>query len=397
MAAIISRENAEAIIREQVIPEVFQHAPEQSAFMALARKMPNMTSNKTRMRVLDVLPMAYWVDGDTGYKQTSNQAWDNVYMTAGELAVIVPIPEAVLSDAEFDIMGEVTPQVTAAIAKKIDEAVIFGNGRPPQWQTDIITRARQAGNNVAVVQNKDMYDLILGEGGVFNKVEEFGYPVTGAISSLNMKAKLRGLRTTDGAPIFSQNMQGTTQYALDGNPMYFPKNGAFDNSVAQLIVGDFSQAVYSIRQDITVKILSEGIIQNPTTKAIEYNLAQQDMVALRIVFRMGWALPNPVSMLDTDRTSCPFAYLEPATPVTTQTVTFTVKDGAGNDANAIANARVNVSGAMLKTNVSGQAVFNLRSGSYDVKVTANGFKALTDSVTVASSAVTKNIVLTANS
>ena len=81
----------------------------------------------------------------------------------------------------------------------------------------------------------------------------------------------------------------------------------------------------------------------------------------------------------------------------TQTVTFTVKDGAGNDANAIANARVNVSGAMLKTNVSGQAVFNLRSGSYDVKVTASGFKAVTDSVTVASSAVTKNIVLTANS
>ena len=59
MAAIISRENAEAIIREQVIPEVFQNVPEQSTFMALARKMPNMTSNQTRMRVLDVLPMAY--------------------------------------------------------------------------------------------------------------------------------------------------------------------------------------------------------------------------------------------------------------------------------------------------------------------------------------------------
>lgn len=395
--AIITRENAEAIIREQVIPEVFQNVPEQSTFMALARKMPNMTSNQTRMRVLDVLPMAYWVDGDTGYKQTSNQAWDNVYMTAGELAVIVPIPEAVLSDAEFDIMGEVTPRVTEAIAKKVDEAVLFGNGRPAVWQSDIITRARQAGNNVAIVQNKDMYDLILGEGGVFNKVEEFGYPVTGVISSLNMKAKLRGLRTDDGALIFSQNVQNTTQYALDGNPMYFPKNGAFDNSVAQLIVGDFSQAVYSIRQDITVKILSEGVIQNPTTKAIEYNLAQQDMVALRIVFRMGWAMPNPVTMLDTDRVSCPFAYLEPSTPATTQTVTFTVKDGAGNDANAISGARVNVSGAMLKTNASGQAVFNLRSGNYDVKVTASGFKAITDSVTVASSSVTKNIVLTANS
>ena len=391
--SMISRQNAEAIIREQIVDSVFQDVPKTSTFMSLARKMPNMTSNQTRMRVLDVLPIAYWVNGDTGYKQTSEQAWDNVYMTAGELAVIVPIPEAVLNDAEFDIFGEVTPRVSEAIGKKIDEAVFFGIERPAEWQSDIITRARQAGNNVAVQTGKDMYDLILGEGGVFAKVEEQGYSVSGAVSSLAMKAKLRGLRTNDGALIFSTSMQGATQYGLDGNPMYFPVNGAFDNSVAQLIVGDFSQAVYSIRQDITVKILDQGIIQNPTTKEIVYNLSQQDMVALRVVFRMGWALPNPATRLDSDRTGCPFAYLEPSTPVTTQAVTFTVKEGS----TAIPNASVNVDGAILKTNASGQAVFNLRAGSYNVQVKAKGYKTLTDSVTVASAAVTKAIALTANS
>lgn len=395
MPEMISREKAEAIIREQVVPQIFQDVPKQSTFMALARKMPNMTSNQTRIRVLDVLPMAYWVNGDTGYKQTSEQAWDNVYMTAAELAVIVPIPEAVLSDAEFDIFGEVTPRVNEAIAQRVDAAVIFGINRPAEWQSDIITRARQAGNNVAVNGTKDMYDMILGEDGVFSKVEEQGYAVSGAISSLGMKAKLRGLRTNDGIPIFSTSMQGTAQYALDGNPMYFPANGAFDSSVAQLIVGDFSQAVYAVRQDITVKILDQGVIQDPTTKEIVYNLAQQDMVALRVVFRMGWALPNPATRLDTGRTGCPFAYLEPVTPVTTQTVTFTVKDGADNNANAVANASVNVSGAILKTNASGQAVFHLRAGSYDVSVKAKGYKTLTDSVTVTSSSVAKNIVLTA--
>ena len=393
---VISRENAEAIIREQVVPEIFQDVPKQSTFMSLARKLPNMTSKQTRIRVLDQLPMAYWVNGDTGMKQTSEQAWDNVYLTAAELAVIVPIPEAVLDDAEFDIMGEVTPRVNEAIAQRVDSAVIFGNNRPAEWNADLITRARQAGNNVAASSTKDMYELILGEGGVFSKVEEDGYAVNGAISALGMKAKLRGLRTTDGLPIFNTNMQGATQYGLDGNPMYFPTNGAFDNSVAQLIVGDFSKAVYAIRQDVTVKILDQGVIQDPTTKEIVYNLAQQDMIALRVVFRMGWALPNPATRLDGDRTGCPFAYLEPTTAVTTQKVTVTVKDGTGETANVIEGARVDIAGAILKTDSNGKAEFNLRAGSYDMTVKAKGYKTITDSVTVASSAVTKAVVLTAN-
>lgn len=85
---IVDRSAAEAVIREQIVSEIFQDAPKQSTFMSMARKLPNMTSNQTRIRVLDFLPTAYWVDGDTGMKQTSQQAWDNVYLTAAELAVI---------------------------------------------------------------------------------------------------------------------------------------------------------------------------------------------------------------------------------------------------------------------------------------------------------------------
>lgn len=75
---ITSRADAEAIIREQVVSTIFQDAPKQSVFMSLARKLPNMTSNQTRIRVLDFLPTAYWVNGDTGMKQTSKQACINL-------------------------------------------------------------------------------------------------------------------------------------------------------------------------------------------------------------------------------------------------------------------------------------------------------------------------------
>ena len=382
---MVNRQQAEALIQEQLINTIQQEAPQQSVFMGLARKLPNMTSKQTRMPVLDMLPMAYWVNGDTGFKQTSTQAWDNVYLTAEELAVIVPIPEAVVADASFDILGEIQPRVMEAIGQRVDSAVFFGVNRPASWPADIITRARQAGNNVAPGSSPNYFDLIMGDGGVIAKVEQSGRMVTGAVSSMG----------TDGHPIFTTSMQGVTQYALDGAPMHFPLNGSFDPSIAQLIVGDFSQAVYAVRQDVTVKILDQGVIQDPTTKDIVYNLAQQDMIALRVVFRMGWALPNPATRMDGERMSCPFAYLEPATAATTQKVTFTVTDNA-EEPEAVKGALIDVNGARLKTGDDGTAEFNLRAGDYAAKITKSGYKPVTETLTVAASAVSKAVTLIPN-
>ena len=391
MANIIDRARAEALIQEQVVSTIFQDAPKQSVFMSLARKLPNMTSKQTRIPVLDMLPVAYWVNGDTGFKQTSQQAWDNVYLTAAELAVIVPIPEAVLDDADFDILGEVTPRVNEAIGARVDAAVLFGTNRPTEWQNDIITMARQAGNNVS--GGAVTYDTLLGENGVISKVEESGHMVNGAIASMAMRGKLRGIKNTSGTPLFKSDMQGSTQYALDGAPLYFPQNGAFDASIAQMIVGDWSQAVYSIRQDVTTKILDQGVIQDPNTKQIIYNLAQQDMIALRVVFRMGWALPNPATALNSDRMLVPFAYLEPATAKTTYKATITVKDSQESAA-AISGATVDLNGSRKKTNASGVAEFSLMNGSYPVKIKADGYKSTTGTVTVngAGTTLTVNLV-----
>ena len=391
MANIIDRARAEALIQEQVVSTIFQDAPKQSVFMSLARKLPNMTSKQTRIPVLDMLPVAYWVNGDTGFKQTSQQAWDNVYLTAAELAVIVPIPEAVLDDADFDILGEVTPRVNEAIGARVDAAVLFGTNRPTEWQNDIITMARQAGNNVS--GGAVTYDTLLGENGVISKVEESGHMVNGAIASMAMRGKLRGIKNTSGTPLFKSDMQGSTQYALDGAPLYFPQNGAFDASIAQMIVGDWSQAVYSIRQDVTTKILDQGVIKDPNTKQIIYNLAQQDMIALRVVFRMGWALPNPATALNSDRMLVPFAYLEPATAKTTYKATITVKN-SDEVAAAISGATVDLNGSRKKTNASGVAEFSLMNGSYPVKIKADGYKSTTGTVTVngAGTTLTVNLV-----
>ncbi len=389
MIIIINREQAEALIREQLTDTIFQDTPKSSVFMSMARKLPNMTSKQTRIPVLDVLPTAYWVNGDTGFKQTSQQAWDNVFLTAAELAVIVPIPEAVLDDASFDIMGEIKPRVTEAIGQRVDSAVIFGTNRPAEWQNDIITVARNAGNNVTP-GSKSMYDLLLGEGGLWSKVEDDGYDVSGAVAGVGVKSTLRGIKDDSGRPIFVTDMQGATPFAIDGTPLNFPKNGSFNKTVAQMVVGDFSQAVYAIRQDITVKILDQGVIQDPSTKDILYNLAQQDMVALRVVFRMGWALPNPATRMNGDRSGCPFAYLEPATPITTYDAKFTVTD---SESNPISGAKIDLNGSIQKSDSTGTVTFNLRNGTYPYRVKASDYKSQSGTVTVSNGTVESTVKL----
>ena len=309
-ANVIDRSGAESLIPTQEANEIIQGTITQSAVLSRGRKLANMTSRQYKMPVLDMLPIAYFVNGDTGQKKTTKQAWDKKFITAEEIAVIVPIPEAVLDDAEYDIWAEVKPRVTEAFGKVIDGAILFDVDKPSTWRDGVVTTATKAQSVVTLGASDNLYDKIMAEEGVIAKVEDSGYFVNGHMADISMRAKLRGLKDADGNPIFKSDMQGATSYSLDGSPMNFPNNGAFDKSKALMISGDFSQLVYSIRQDITFKLFTEGVVQN-TDGTIAYNLMQNDMVALRAVMRLGWEIPNPINALKTDKTKrCPFSILK---------------------------------------------------------------------------------------
>ena len=311
--AVINRADLAGLIPEPVTKEIFQGVVENSAVLRLGRKLPNMTAKTQSINVLDMLPLAYWVDGDTGFKQTSSQAWEKKKLYAEELAVIIPIPEAVLDDSNYDIWGEVKPRIVEAMGRRIDDAVLFGNGAPSTWRESIVDTAVNAGCSVTL--GTDLFQDIMGENGLIAKAEESGYLPTGIMSAVTMRAKLRGLVDTNKQPIFLSSMQEGARYTLDGIPMDFPMNGSWDADRALMIAGDFSQLVYSIRQDVTYKILTEATIVDPTSREVVYSLAQQDMVALRAVMRLGWEIPNPVSAFRANLTDySPFAVLVPEEP-----------------------------------------------------------------------------------
>lgn len=342
--ASTDRSALSGLIPEPVTREIMQGAIAESAVLRMGRRLANMSSKTQTINVLDALPSAYFVNGeatDSGageaFKQTTKMAWDKKKLYAEEIAVIVPIPEAALDDADYDIWGEVKPRLTEAFGKVIDAAILFGTNKPSTWRTGVVPAAIAAGNGVPVGAN--VFDDIMGENGLIAKVELDGFNPNGVMSAIQMRGKLRGLRDTSGQPIFKTDMQGATRYGLDGMDMYFPMNGAFDPAQAQMIVGDWSQLVYAIRQDMTFKIFTEGVIQDPTTKAITYNLMQNDMVALRAVMRLGWEIANPINAYNAEKANpFPFSVYGKGGAISTVAVTPATATMAKGDSKAFTAA-----------------------------------------------------------
>lgn len=297
----ITRTDVDSLIETQVASEIFEGTIRQSKALSMFKRLPNATSDKTKLRVLDSLPVAYFVDetSNNGRKNITKLAWDKKYINIAELAVIVPIKENLLNDSSIDIWATVKPRIEEAFARKIDNAMFFGVDKPTDWRAGLVPSINAVGATVTETNNglySDINDVMV-------KVEESGYNVNGILGGTGLKGKFRMMLDTTGQPLNTTEIGSVRREFMD--------NGVWDKTASTLIAGDFSQAVYAMRQDITYKVLTEAVIQDPSDGSILYNLAQDDMVALRVVMRLGWEIPNPVNAENETSARFPFASLKP--------------------------------------------------------------------------------------
>lgn len=315
--SVIDRSGASALMPEEIAMQLLNAVTEQSAALTRSTRVP-MSRKQSRVPVLDTLPTAYFLSGDTALKQTTSVSWDNVYLTAEEIAAIVPIPEAVLDDSEYDVWAQIRPLMEAAVARAFDQAIFFGIGKPASYPASIVSGATSASNVVTIGDNPGGNPTApsANEGGLeqdvldlFGLVEQSGFEVSAIVGPTRTKAKLRSVRDSTG-----RRLDTVSPTQVEGVPVDYPMKGLWPSGSgeAALIAGDFTQSVVGIRQDVTYKVLSESVIQDQTG-AITHNLAQQDMVALRVVARYAWALPNPVNYEQPNAANrYPFAVLKEA-------------------------------------------------------------------------------------
>ena len=294
------------LIPEDVQRDIVQSIEVKSAALQL---MPHVRMKRAQQRipVMSQLPVAYWITGasldarDIGMKQTTALLWDNVYLNAEEMAVIVPIAKNLLADMDYDFWSQTKPKITEAFGVALDEAVFFGVNAPTTFPPSIVSGANSAGNLIlAGASSVDYLDDI---NNAMATVEADGFDVTGFWARRQVKAKLRGLRDTTKGLLYYPDSPPTAEAnigTLYGEKIVFSNAGlsGFVTGAANysMIGGQWDQSMLAIRDDIEMEMFDTGVItDNGSPPIIQYNLMQQDMVALRVTARFAWAIPNPVN------------------------------------------------------------------------------------------------------
>lgn len=288
---IIDRSGSVAMMPEEVAYNLIRDLNNESVVLQAFTQIP-VTRGQVRMPVLSALPMAYFVGADTGLKQTTQQDWKNKYLNVEEIAAFVPIPEAVLEDVEVDVWAEVEPKLKNAIARTLDSAVLFGEGAPGTWPENVTAAIKTAGNTATLGTNntekggiaQDLSDAIL-------KMEEDGFAHDYVAAAVTVKGKLRGARDTLGQHLPEVNAQ-----EIYGAPVAYPARGLWpEGSKKPLVLFlEKEQFICGVRTDIDLTLMDQAVLQDNEGNIV-YNLAQQDLVALRARFRVGWQVSNQIT------------------------------------------------------------------------------------------------------
>ncbi len=305
--------NVLATLRDEYSAQIVDGALQQSAVLPLMKRLPDITHRREVIPVLSSLVQAYFpgVDGSNDIPaaiNTSGISWEGVNLYAEKVAALVPLPKDAVEDSDYDIEGQVVPAMKEALATVIDAAILHGTNKPTNWPDSLYTTAGAASQVISLAAYPDLYDALLGSNGAFGLVESDGFMVNGMVIHPTMLAAVRECRSSGGIPIFAPTPNEAVKYSANGVPMSVAMNGVVGSAnSAYAFVGDFQQAVYAVRKDMEFDILKEATI---TAGTVTINLAQSEMIAIKVVMRMGWQLPNPINRMQAVKANrCAFSVL----------------------------------------------------------------------------------------
>jgi HK97 family phage major capsid protein len=291
------------LVPEEISYNIIQHAVKGSAALALGQRRP-MSTKRSRTTLIESMPEAYFVNGETGLKQTTSMGWGTNWMEAEPIASLVVVPDDYADDAGIDLWGEIAPRVGAAIGRTLDNAVFWGINKPATWTASYLYEGALTAGNYAVETGALDDDISL----LAEDLGEDGIDVNGFATKPAMRWKCARLKDSNGNPIFHTDLTQPVPNRMFGYPFKEVDNGAWRKNYATMFLGDWSKLFVGVRQDIRYSIHTDGVITNDDG-AVVFNAMQQDSKIMRVVARYGFTVADPTTDL-ADR-PYPFAVLQP--------------------------------------------------------------------------------------
>ena len=255
--------------------------------------------NSKRITALGSTLSVFWTD--EGEKKSASQpSFDIVTLTLKKLAVIVPMTEEVMEDAGVDLTKLVAELIVEAIDKEVDLQFFMGDGTV--W-TGIFKDTSIA--YVELASTKTAADL-RPENVIALADAIQDSPNNRYIMSRSMLTKVRTLRqNADGTGDYLYNpLAGDSAWGtLNGKPLEIVEAAPSYTSATStgrkpiMMYGDFKVGVaYGEKSDVRIKLLDQATITDTDGETV-LNLAEQDMVGIRAVKRVGMKVTLPGAMV----------------------------------------------------------------------------------------------------
>jgi HK97 family phage major capsid protein len=253
--------------------------------------------NSRNVPALGTSVSVFWT-GEGAKKKGTQPKFNLVAQTLKKLAAIVPMTEEILEDSAINLTSLLGALFAEAIAKEEDIQFFSGTGAP--W-TGILNNGNvnivhQITGGVANLTADDLLDMQdATPTGAMNGAKYYMHRTV-----LNVIRKLKDLQ---GNYIYQNPGQGQPatiwNYPVELSDAFPAKNDVVDGS-PYILFGNLKQAaIFGDKQQIRAKLLDQATVTD-TDDQTTINLAEQDMIALRIVERVGYvlALPKAVTVLD---------------------------------------------------------------------------------------------------
>lgn len=269
-------ENADQLLPAGVAADFVGMIEETSLVLALGRTL-RMSAVTESIPLIAFMPKAKFVSPAYGGRKPATEIkWTAVEIKAEEVAATVPVPNAWIMDAAFDVEGQVERSLATAVAHAIDQAIIFGQDAPASYPT---------GGILGFADQVTGADALSAVDAAMTDMEGKGVVPDGIAAGAKIGSALRQAYREANALPGERPAQ-----VLYGVPVR--QSLVFQGADVDAVIGGWQYLAIGIREDVTFGRSTDGVLLDDDGNIIA-SAFQDNVTLVKVYARIGCAIGQP--------------------------------------------------------------------------------------------------------